>query len=50
MSNIVPPKEKDNIYHRTIVKSKKFGPLNDLEAIQANLNSNKLKMQRFSNL
>lgn len=21
-SNIVPPKEKDNIYHRTIVKSK----------------------------
>ena len=23
MSNIVPPKEKDNIYHRTIVKSKK---------------------------
>lgn len=22
MSNIVPPKEKDNIYHRTIVKSK----------------------------
>jgi hypothetical protein len=22
LSNIVPPKEKDNIYHRTIVKSK----------------------------
>ena len=24
MSNIVPPKEKDNIYHRTIVKSMKL--------------------------
>ena len=30
MSNIVPPKEKDNIYHRTIVKSKFFTSFNIL--------------------
>lgn len=42
---IVPPKEKDNIYHRSIVKSKIIILIKlSIEAIQANLAANKLKM------
>ncbi|CDW80766.1 UNKNOWN [Stylonychia lemnae] len=43
-------KDKDNMYHRNIVKSNTLFILYYLEAIQANLNSNKLKIQRAQNL
>jgi hypothetical protein len=45
MSNIVPPKEKDNIYHRTIVKSKKISSLNFFRGY-----SSKLKFEQAKNV